>query len=53
MYKRVTDEEIRLLKIIAPYSAKTIPLKLVDDAPPEAVEALRRLRELGREDADI
>lgn len=49
MYRRVTDEEIRLLKIIAPYDAKTFPFKLVDDAPPEAVEALKRLQEIGRE----
>lgn len=46
MYRRVTDEEIRLLKIIAPYNAKTIPPKLVDDAPPEAVEAYKKYMEI-------
>lgn len=29
MYRRVTDEEIRLIKIIAPYDAKQFRLNLL------------------------
>lgn len=48
MYRRVTDEVIRLLKIIALYDAKTIPPKLRDDTTPKVVEACKKFMEIGK-----
>ena len=46
MHLIITKEETELMKIFMPYMTKTIIPKLVDDAPPEAVEAYKRFTEI-------
>lgn len=46
MYLRTTKEVTELVKIFMPYMTKTLVPKLVDDAPPEAVEAYKKYKEI-------
>jgi hypothetical protein len=46
MYLKVTKEESRLMDIFLPYMTKTLVPKLVEDAPPEAVEAYKKFMEI-------
>lgn len=51
MVRRLTEEEKRLAAIYEPYfDYKTC--ELVEDAPIEAVEALKRMREIAKKDMD-
>ena len=51
MVKIFSEEEKKLMEIYTPYFDYK-KLKLRDDAPPEAIEALKKLKEIAKKDID-
>ena len=51
MFSITTDEEKKLIDIVLPYFDFS-KCDLIENSPIEAVEALKRIREIGKEDID-